>query len=139
MTANELPTALADAIAELQTATDARQRMLLILQRGKSLPPLPAENKTDASSVPGCTSRVYLIGSCENGQMVYQGDADALLIKGLVAILIDALSGESPQRICAIPTEALQQDNLGLQQLPGRNNGFQNIFAKLQELAQTHL
>lgn len=80
----------------------------------------------------GCVSQVWVIPEVTQGKMYWKADSDAQLTKGLAALLVQGLSGCSPQEVCGIEPNFIEM--LGLKQslTPSRNNGFLNMFRLMQ-------
>ncbi|HAA54104.1 MAG TPA: cysteine desulfuration protein SufE [Myxococcales bacterium] len=133
-----LPTSLQSQLALLSDAPDRRQKLLTLIQQADTLPPIPPSFETSAELVPGCTVKVRLDAYIEDGKIYYVGDADAKLIRGVLALLIKGMSGLTPEEIASIPPDFIS--TLGVQQsvMPGRTNSLFNIFRRMQALATQH-
>jgi len=73
-------------------------------------------------------SQVYITANLADGKVLYQGDSDAQLVKGLVALLVEGLSGLTPAEIATITPYFIQDTGLNVSLTPSRANGFYNIF-----------
>lgn len=123
---------------ELMDDWDARYEYLIEL--GKGLSPLSDAQKTAATKVEGCVSQVWLWPNAtdEGGvrRLFFEGDSDALIVRGLIAVLRALLSGRPTSEIAAAdPKAALAK--LGLDQAlsPQRSNGLSAMIRRVQELA----
>ena len=96
---------------------------------------MPEENKTPENKVNGCASQVYITAALEDGKVVYQGDSDAQLVKGLVAFLIEGLNGSTPEEILQVTPDFIEETGLKVSLTPSRANGFYNIFQLMQKKA----
>ena len=85
-----------------------------IIEMGKKLSPLGEEHKTDDNKIKGCQSNVWLHTFLDKGQLVFEGDSDSIIVKGLVSLLIRVLSGHSPEHIAF--TELYFIDKIGMKQ-----------------------
>jgi cysteine desulfuration protein SufE len=83
-----------------------------IIELGKKLKPLDSKYKTDEYKIKGCQSNVWLTAKMENGLVIFEADSDAIIVKGLVAILIEVFSGNQPQTI--IDSDLKFMDEIGL-------------------------
>ena len=89
-----------DIIDEFSQFDDWMDRYSLLIDYGNSLPAFPEESRTEQNLIDGCQSRVWF--TChmnEDGTITYEGDSDAILVKGMVALLIRVLSGHTPREI----------------------------------------
>jgi cysteine desulfuration protein SufE len=86
--------------------------------------------------VKGCVSQVYVRGTLADGVMHWQGDSDALITKGLLALLIQGLNGLSPQVVQAVDPSFIAATGLQASLTPSRANGFLNILRAMQEQAR---
>ncbi|RTL68832.1 MAG: SufE family protein, partial [Hyphomicrobiales bacterium] len=111
---------------------------------GKALPPLPDELRTDANKVRGCASQVWLATNLAEGPggkvFDLKGDSDALIVRGLVAILFALYQGASPQQALAIDAQG-EFGRLGLKEhlTPQRSNGFASMVERIRRDAQAAL
>lgn len=108
------------------------QRYKQLLFFATKLDPLPAEDHTPENKVKGCVSQVWVCPRLENGKIYWRADSDSQLTKGLAALLVQGLSGCTPEEIVRIQPDFIAM--LGLQQslTPSRNNGFLNMFKLMQ-------
>lgn len=84
----------------------------------------------------GCVSQVYVVGKLVDGRLHWQGDADAQITKGLLALLITGLEGLSPAEAAAIDPAFLAETGLQASLTPSRANGFLNILKLMQAQAR---
>lgn len=112
---------------------DARYQELMRL--GKSLPAFPNELKTPSRIVQGCQSILYLDTKFENGKCFFKADADALISKGLAALLIAVYSGESPETILKCPPDFIGELGIGASLSPMRSNGLAQIYLRMKQEA----
>lgn len=133
--AEELPKSLQSLVQSFQSVQDPMARYKQLLFYATKLQPLAAELHTDANKVKGCVSQVWVCAELEDGKVVWRADSDSQLTKGLAALLVQGLSGLTPDEIVRVPADFITQ--LGLQQslTPSRNNGFLNMFKLMQKKA----
>jgi cysteine desulfuration protein SufE len=126
-----------DQIVERLAGTaDPRRRYEYVLWLAKKLEPLPEEFRNDAFKVKGCVSQVYVVGQLRDGKLHWQGDSDAAITKGLLALLIEGLEGLTPDQACAIDPGFIAATGLQASLTPSRANGFLNILRMMQSQAQ---
>jgi cysteine desulfuration protein SufE len=119
---------------------DWEERFRYIISLGKELPAMPDEAKTEENRVLGCQSLAWLIARTIPGPtptLEFLADADAFIVRGLIAILLLAFSHRTPQEILAFDIAALFS-KLGLdrQLTPARSNGLHSMVKKIQAIAK---
>lgn len=129
------PEQLDKIVQKFKRRDNPKQKYEQLLWYGKKLPEMPATAKTQENKVSGCVSQVYITSQLKDGQMFYQGDSDAQLVKGLVAFLITGLNGLTPAQIVALTPDFIEETGLQVSLTPSRANGFLNIFKKMQQQA----
>jgi cysteine desulfuration protein SufE len=122
---------------------DDRYRYLIEL--GRALPPLPDSARTAANKVPGCASQVWLSTSITpNGSggpvLAFEGDSDAHIVRGLIAVLFALYSGKNAREILSADAVALFE-KLGLREhlTPQRSNGFRSMVERIRRDANAAL
>lgn len=118
---------------------DWMQRYEQIIEMGKSLPGLAENLKTDDNRVVGCQSNVWLDSECKEGVMHYEADSDAVITKGLVALVLKILSGQSPEEIVKADLYAVDQIGLREHLSPNRKNGMDAMIQTIKERAAKHI
>jgi sulfur transfer protein SufE/stress-induced morphogen len=120
---------------------DDKLRYKQLLYMAGQLAPIDPSSQIPENKVPGCLSTVYVDGSAElsegTGEYLIQfvGDSDGLLTKGLVALLVRGLSGNSATAIQRVDPTFIQQAGISTSLTPGRNNGFLNMLAVMKRKA----
>jgi len=122
-----------EIIEEFEAFDDWMERYQLIVEYANELKknPLPAEDKTDSNLIDGCQSKVWFTAKMQDGKLHFKGDSDALLVKGIVALLISVLSDHTPAEI--LKADLYFIERIGLQEhlSPTRSNG---IVAMLKQM-----
>lgn len=107
-----------------------------IIEMGRRLPEMPEEYKTESNKVKGCQSQVWLFARLnEKNEMVLWGDSDALLVKGLVAVLLRVYSESKPADILKTPPEFLISLGFEGNLSPSRANGLHSMLKQIQMFA----
>ena len=120
---------MSDEFAKLSTWEDRYKKIIAL---GKSLPYLPEEMRTEDVKVKGCQSQVWLHAKLNpQGEIEFQGDSDALLVKGLVALLLKIYSGSTPEEILTTPPDFLKSIGFEGNLSPSRANG---LFSMLKQI-----
>ncbi len=132
---DSLPPALAKIVQRFQRASDPKRRYEQLIWYGQKLTDFPETGKVPENKVPGCVSQVYITAALDNGKVVYQGDSDSQLTKGLVGLLVEGLNGLTPTEIVQLTPDFIQETGLNVSLTPSRANGFYNIFKTMQKKA----
>jgi cysteine desulfuration protein SufE len=121
MTINEIQD---NIIEEFSQFDDWMDKYSILIDLGNSLEELDAKHKTQQNIITGCQSRVWLNAEFNNGIISFQGESDAILVKGIVSLLIQVLSNHTPDEI--LNTELYFIDKIGLKEhlSPTRSNGL---------------
>ena len=119
-------------IREFEVFDDWLNRYEYLIELSKELAPLDVKYKTPEYLIQGCQSRVWLTAELENGTVVYCAETDALITKGIIALLIRVLSGRRPQEI--VQTDLFFIDRTGLRQnlSPTRSNGLNSMLKQMK-------
>tara|TARA_B100000073_G_scaffold6945_2_gene6027 strand:+ start:20230 stop:20670 length:441 start_codon:yes stop_codon:yes gene_type:complete len=128
--------ALDRMVDRLSGTADPKRRYEYVLWLAKKLKPMPADQQTDDIKVKGCVSQVFVRGHLDSGTMQWTGDSDALITKGLLALLIEGLSGLTPREVQAVDPSFIAATGLQASLTPSRANGFLNILRAMQAQAQ---
>lgn len=118
---------------------DWEDRYNYLIDLGKDLPLIAPEHKTDDRIIKGCQSRVWLDARGRDGKIVYTADSDAIITKGLVALLVRVLSGQPAADI--VKTELKFIDDIGLKEhlSPTRSNGLVSMINQMKRYAAQSL
>lgn len=110
-----------------------------IIDLGKTLAPMNAEWKTDDRLIKGCQSRVWLYTELKDGKVIYHADSDAIITKGIVALMVRVLSEHAPKEIVDAPLDFIEKIGLKEHLSPTRANGLLSMVKqmKLDALALT--
>jgi cysteine desulfuration protein SufE len=119
-------------IEEFGLFEDWMDKYNYLIEIGRELPAMDASQKEDRYLINGCQSQVWLRASQENGKVVFRADSDALITKGIVALLIRVLSGQPPQDI--IDSDLSFIDRIGLKEhlSQTRSNGLLNMIKQMK-------
>jgi cysteine desulfuration protein SufE len=102
---------------------------------GNSLPPMSPEHRTEKYLIHGCQSRVWVDARLEDGRMYFGADSDAIITKGIIALLIRVLDGRTPQEV--LDTDLYFIDRIGLREnlSPTRSNGLVAMIKQMKMFA----
>lgn len=138
MNANpEQPLSVDQVVADFELLDDWEDRYRYVIELGRGLPPLADLERTDANKVRGCASQVWLSTQETSWdghiRLVFRGDSDALIVKGLVAIVIALFDGRTPEEIRMIDAEALfSRLDLRSHLTTQRSNGLRALVDRIK-------
>lgn len=124
-----------EIIDEFSMFDDWMQRYEYIIDLGKNLPLIDEQYKTDENIIKGCQSKVWLHADEDNGRVVFTADSDAILTKGIIAILIRVFSGHTPQEILDADTDFINEIGLKEHLSPTRANGLVSMIKQIKMYA----
>lgn len=115
---------------------DWMDRYQYLVDLGSELEPLPDEYKTEETLIRGCQSQVWLVCEEKNGLLYFRGDGDAVIVKGIVAMLISVVSGSSAKELAEFDFSFI--DKIGLKEhlSPTRSNGLLSMVNRIKTYAQ---
>ena len=124
-----------EIIEEFTSFDDWMDRYSLLIDYGNGLEPFPEEDKNDENLIDGCQSKVWFTAQMEDGKVIYRGDSDAILVKGIVALLIRVLSGHAPEEIVNEQLYFIDEIQLREHLSPTRSNGLNAMLRRMIEYA----
>lgn len=129
MTINEIQQEIIDEFAAFD---DWMDKYAYLIELGNELKDLDPKEKTDQNLIKGCQSRVWLIADYVDGKIVFRGESDAVIVKGMVALLLRVVTGRSPVEI--LNNELFFVEAIGLKQhlSPTRSNGLLSMIKQIK-------
>lgn len=124
-----------EIIEEFSMFDDWMERYEYIIDLGKSLPIINAQYKLDENLIKGCQSKVWLYSELEEDTIVYTADSDAILTKGIVALLLRVFSGQKPEDILVAETSFIDEIGLKEHLSPTRANGLVSMVKQIKMYA----
>lgn len=124
-----------EIIDEFSMFEDWMERYEYMIELGKSLPLIDSNYKTDDNIIKGCQSKVWLHADFEQDKVIFTADSDAIITKGIVAILIRVFTNQTPQAILEANTDFI--DAIGLKEhlSPTRANGLLSMIKQIKMYA----
>ncbi len=124
-----------EIISEFSDFDDWMDRYQLLIDMGSEQPPLEEKYKTEQNLIDGCQSRVWLQADMVDGKLLFRAESDALIVKGIVALLVRVLSGHTPQEI--LDADLYFIDRIGLREhlSPTRSNGLGAMLKQMKMYA----
>ena len=131
-TINELQDAVIEEFSDFDDCMDKYQ---MLIDLGNDLEPLDEKYKTEQNLIDGCQSRVWLQCDDVDGKLVFTADSDALIVKGIIALLVRVLSGQTPKDI--LDADLYFIDRIGLREhlSPTRSNGLLAMIKQIKAYA----
>ena len=106
-----------------------------LIELSDTLPPIVAEHRTDEYAIKGCQSRVWVDAKLEDGKVYFAADSDAIITKGIIALLIRVMNGRTPQEILDLELYFIDAIGLGENLSPTRSNGLVAMIKQMKMYA----
>ena len=134
MTINEIQD---EIIEEFNAFDDWMDKYSLIIDMGNNLTPLDEKYKTNQNLIEGCQSRVWITAQMKDGKVHFEGESDAIIVKGIVSLLFRVLNNQTPNDI--LNNELYFIKEIGLQEhlSPTRSNGLVSMLKQMKLFAAT--
>mgnify|MGYP000497129350 FL=1 len=132
MTINDLHNNGSEEFADFD---DWMDKYALLIDLGNSLPPLEEKYKTESNLIEGCQSRVWLQADYVDGKILFKGESDAVIVKGIVSLLISILSDHTPQEILDADLYFIEKIGLKEHHSPTRSNGLVAMIKQMRMYA----
>ena len=124
-----------EVIEEFQDFDDWMDKYQLLIDMGNEQAPLDEKYKVESNLIDGCQSRVWLQADYEDGKIHFQAESDALIVKGIVALLIRVLNDSTPQEILDADLYFIEQIGLKEHLSPTRSNGLLAMVKQIRMYA----
>lgn len=125
-----------ELIDEFSDIDDWMDRYACIIDMGNNLPALPDNLKTPDRLIEGCQSRVWLDAEMTpDGKVEYKADSDAIIVKGIISMLVDVLSGHTPDEILGADLRFINDIGLAEHLSPTRSNGLVAMLKQMRAYA----
>jgi cysteine desulfuration protein SufE len=122
-------------VTEFEALPDWETRYKRIIDYARTLAPLPDAHRIAENQVRGCSSTVWLHASYDGARVTYLADSDAVLVRGLIALLLRVYSGHTPDEILAAPPEFIEELGLNAHLSPNRANGLVAMVKQIKAYA----
>jgi cysteine desulfuration protein SufE len=120
-----------EIIEEFNSFDDWMDRYSLLIEFGNGLEPMPDKDKNDTNLIDGCQSKVWFTAKMQDGKVIFKGDSDAILVKGIVALLIRVLNDHTPQEIVEANLYFIDEISLREHLSPTRSNGLNAMLKQM--------
>jgi cysteine desulfuration protein SufE len=125
-------------IRQFELLGDWTERYKYIIKMGQKLDPIDEKNKIDENLVRGCQSQVWLITELQDDKIIFKADSDAAITKGLVALMVNFYSGETPDTILQTNPEFIQKIGMQEHLSPTRSNGLASMVKQMKIYAMAY-
>jgi cysteine desulfuration protein SufE len=122
----------AEIVEDFGMFDDWMQKYEYLINLGNDLAPIKEQYKTEDNLIKGCQSRVWLHAEHTQGKIIFTADSDAIMTKGIVAILINVLSNQAPKDIATAKLDFINEIGLKDQLSPTRANGLVSMIKKMK-------
>lgn len=106
-----------------------------LIDLGKKLQPLDEKHKREENIIKGCQSTVWLVAGYKDGKVYYQADSDAVIVKGLISMLIEVLSGNTPEEILSAKMDFIGEIGMMQHLAQTRSNGLLSMIKQMKHYA----
>lgn len=124
-----------EIVEEFSLFDDWMDKYEHLISLGKSLPLVEEQYKTDEYTVKGCQSKVWLFAALQDGKVIYTADSDAIITKGIIALLVRVLSGRTPAEILQANLAFIDEIGLKEHLSPTRSNGLVSMIHQMKNYA----
>ncbi|OGU67991.1 MAG: Fe-S metabolism protein SufE [Stygiobacter sp. RIFOXYC12_FULL_38_8] len=122
-------------IKEFEQFTDWEEKYTRIIELGRKMPALDDAFKTEKYKLSGCQSQVWINAKLEDGKIIFEADSDAAIVKGLIALLVNVYSNQTPDEILSNPPEFVKKIGIDNHLSPTRKNGLGAMMKQIQMYA----
>ena len=122
-----------EIVDEFTSVDDWMDRYTMIIEEGNTLPPLPEQYRTPSNLIEGCQSRVWVNAELTpEGRIHFEADSDALIVKGIIALLVKVLENRTPDEVISADLHFINDIGLGENLSPTRSNGLLAMIKQMR-------
>lgn len=122
-----------EIVDEFTSVDDWMDRYTMIIEEGNTLPPLPEQYRTPSNLIEGCQSRVWVNAELTpEGRIHFEADSDALIVKGIIALLVKVLDNRTPDEVISADLHFINDIGLGETLSPTRSNGLLAMIKQMR-------
>lgn len=122
-----------EIVDEFTSVDDWMDRYTMIIDEGNTLPPLPEQYRTPSNLIEGCQSRVWVNAELTpEGRIHFEADSDALIVKGIIALLVKVLDNRTPDEVISADLHFINDIGLGENLSPTRSNGLLAMIKQMR-------
>ena len=128
-----------EIVEEFSMFDDWDERFQYVIDLGKNLPLIADNLKVDDNTITGCQSKVWLFGEKKSDEIIFTADSDAIITKGLIAMLINLLNQQTPKDVHHAQLFFIETIGLHQHLSPSRSNGFAGMVQQMKQYAHVFL
>ncbi|NCF51799.1 SufE family protein [Gammaproteobacteria bacterium] len=136
---NEVQAAQDELVEEFSFFDNWMDRYQYLIDLGRRLPAMPAEELVDENKIKGCQSQVWFVAEQQDGRLNFRATSDAAIVSGLIAMLLRIYSGRRPQDILDTPPDFVAALELEQHLSPTRSNGLSSMLQAIRRFASQAL
>ncbi len=125
--------------AELAALKNGQDRLALLVERAKKLPPLAPELRVEENLIPGCLAKLWFVATLRDEKCFFACDSDSLIVKAVAGLLCDFYSGQSPTEILAHDPKFLAPLGITQHLTPNRRNALAKIWERIRQFAEENV
>jgi cysteine desulfuration protein SufE len=125
-------------LADLSGIKDSESKYKFIIDKGRSLPPLADDQKQDKYLIEGCISRAWLVPELRGGKIYFYSDSEAAIVKGIMAIILEVYSGNTPADVLDFPPDFLREGGITEHLSMNRRNGLSGVLKQIKLYAAAY-
>jgi cysteine desulfuration protein SufE len=125
--------------AELAALKNGQDRLVLLVERAKKLPPLAPELRAEQNLIPGCLAKLWFVAEARDGKCFFACDSDSLVVKAVAGLLCGFYSGHAPAEILAHDPQFLAPLGITQHLTPNRRNALAKVWERIRQFAEKHL
>ncbi len=126
-----------ELLKSLRAIHDKDERLRYIIGEGKDLPQFPDNLKLEPFLVKGCISRAWLVPNIKDGRLSFLADSEAMIVKGIIALLLKVYNNSTAEEIMSLSTDFLSEAGVSEHLSMNRRNGLSNILSMIQHYARS--
>lgn len=124
-----------ELLRELSAISDKDERLKAIIEKGKALPGLPEPLKLDSFLIKGCISRAWLVPKLTDGRLSFLADSEAMIVKGIIALLLQVYNDSSPEEILDLSSDFIAEAGITEMLSMNRRNGLSQLLLMIKTYA----
>ena len=125
--------------AELAALKNGQDRLALLVERAKKIPPLAPELRVEENLIPGCLAKLWFVPQCRDGKYFFVCDSDSLVVKAVAGLLCEFYSGQAPTEILAHDPKFLAPLGITQHLTPNRRNALGKVWERIRQFAQMNI